>query len=180
MIKRFVPILLLFGCTKEIDTYVPQKNYTFEINGIVNQNGIGSLPKDNNGYYHLKLDPTKNQTVHRVNGTFLINGLEPTPAEKIEWESNLYWLLRRNDTIATITKSYINYYTGKYTIIQLPPMIASKDELVPTINSSSYSGTKGEFNIMIAPIYNMKGDTMVIKATNYSSKLFRIEKIVLE
>ena len=33
---------------------------------------------------------------------------------------------------------------------------------------------------MIAPIYRMKGDTMIIKASNYSSKLFIVEKIVLE
>jgi hypothetical protein len=180
MIKKLIPILFLFSCTKEADTFIPQKNYSMKINGIVNQNGIGSLPRDNNGYIHLKLDPTKNQTVHRVNGTILVNGSTPTPSEKIEWESNLYWTLKRNDTIAIITKSYINYYTGKFTIVQLPPMIASKDELVPTINPSSYSGTNGEFNIMIAPIYRMKGDTMIIKASNYSSKLFTTEKIVLD
>jgi len=160
MIKKLIPILFLFGCTKDIDIPIPTKTYTLEINGVVNQNGIGSLPKDANGYYHLKLDKTKNQTVHRVNGRILV--------------------LRRNDTIATITKTYINYFTGQYQIVKLPPLIASKDELVPTINSSSYSGSKGEINTMIAPIYNMKGDTMVIKVSNYSSKLFILEKIVLE
>lgn len=178
--KRLIPLLFLVGCTKDVETPSPQKTYTLKINGVMNQNGIGSLPKDNNGYYHLKLDKTKNQTVHRVNGVILVNGKEPYPAEKVEWESNLYWLLRRNDTIATITKTYINYFTGQYQIVKLPPLIASKDELVPTINSSSYSGSKGEINTMIAPIYRMKGDTMIIKASNYSSKLFIVEKIVLE
>ena len=178
--KRLIPILFLFGCTKDVDIPIPTKTYTLQINGVMNQNGMGSLPKDTNGYYHLKLDKTKNQTVHRVNGTILINGKEPYPAEKVEWESNLYWILRRNDTVATITKTYINYFTGQYQIVQLPPLIASKDELVPTINSSSYSGDNGEINTMIAPIYNMKGDTLVIKASNYSSKLFIIKKIVLE
>jgi hypothetical protein len=178
--KRFIPILFLFGCTKDIEIPIPPKTYTLEINGVMNQNGIGSLPKDVNGYYHLKLDRTKNQTVHRVTGRILVNGIEPYPSEKVEWESNLYWLLRRNDTIATITKTYINYFTGQYQIVQLPPLIASKDELVPTINSSSYSGDNGEINTMIAPIYKMKGDTMIIKVSNYSSKLFILEKIVLE
>jgi len=172
--KRFIPILFLFGCTKDVEIPIPTKTYTLEIKGIMNQNGIGSIPKDVNGYYHLKLDRTKNQTVHRVNGK------EPYPPEKVEWESNLYWVLKRNDTVATITKTYINYFTGQYQIVQLPPLIASKDELVPTINSSSYSGSKGEINTMIAPIYNMKGDTMIIKVSNYSSKLFILEKIVLE
>jgi hypothetical protein len=178
--KRLIPILFLFGCTKDVEIPIPKKTYTLEINGVLNQNGIEYLPKDVNGYYHLKLDRTKNQTVHRVNGRILVNGKEPYPSEKVEWESNLYWLLRRNDTIATITKTYINYFTGQYQIVQLPPLIASKDELVPTINSSSYSGDNGEINTMIAPIYNMKGDTLVIKASNYSSKLFIIKKIVLE
>jgi hypothetical protein len=178
--KRFIPILFLFGCAKDIEIPIPPKTYTLEINGVMNQNGIGSLPKDVNGYYHLKLDRTKNQTVHRVTGRILVNGIEPYPSEKVEWESNLYWLLRRNDTIATITKTYINYFTGQYQIVQLPPLIASKDELVPTINSSSYSGDNGEINTMIAPIYKMKGDTMIIKVSNYSSKLFILEKIVLE
>ena len=171
--------LLLLGCSKD-DIPTPKKEYTLTIDSVLTQSGMSALPLDGNGYYHLKLDATKNQTVHRITGRILINGSEPTPAEKIEWESNLYWLLRRNDTIATITKSYINYYTGKYTIVQLPPMIASKDELVPTINASSYSGTKGEFNTMIAPIYRMKGDTMIVKASNYTSNLFYFTKIILD
>ena len=171
--------LLLLGCSKD-DVILPQRQYTLSIDSVLTQSGMKSIPKDVNGYYHLKLDQTKNQTVHRITGRILVNGKEPTPSEKIEWESNLFWHLKRNDTIATITKSYINYFTGQYTIVKLPPMIASKDELVPTINASSYSGTKGEFNTMIAPIYSMKGDTMIIKASNYSSKLFDIKKIVLE
>jgi hypothetical protein len=71
--KRFIPILFLFGCTKDVEIPIPAKTYTLEIKGVMNQNGIGSIPKDANGYYHLKLDRTKNQTVHRVNGTILVN-----------------------------------------------------------------------------------------------------------
>jgi hypothetical protein len=59
-------------------------------------------------------------------------------------------------------------------------MIASKDELVPTINKASYSGTSGEINTVIAPISEMKGDTMVIKAFNYNAKKTIYTKIVLE
>lgn len=171
--------VLLIGCSKD-DIVLPKQEYTMTIDSILTQSGMSSLPLDGNGYYHLKLDNTKNQTIHRITGRILLNGNQPNPSEKIEWESNLYWVLQRNDTIATITKSYINYFTGQYTIVKLPPMISSKDELVPTINASSYSGTKGEFNTMIAPIYRMKGDTMIVKASNYTSKLFSIKKIVLE
>lgn len=43
------------------------------------------LPQDDNGYYHLILDRSKNQTLHNIYG-----GIEPAIAYKrFEWESNL-------------------------------------------------------------------------------------------
>jgi hypothetical protein len=59
-------------------------------------------------------------------------------------------------------------------------MIVSKDELVPTINKVSYSGTNGEVNTIIAPISEMKGDTMVIKAFNYNAKKTIYTKVILD
>ena len=178
--KKLIPLLILFAaCTKE-DTIVPQKNYTFSIDSVLTQTGTKSLAIDANGYYHLKLIPNANQQTYRVTGKILVNGKEPIPAENIEWENNLYWWIRKRDTAAYITKSYINYYTGQYTIIKLPPMIVSKDELVPTINKSSYSANKGEINTIIAPISEMKGDTMVIKAFNYNAKKTIYTKVILE
>jgi hypothetical protein len=88
--------------------------------------------------------------------------------------------LRRGDTTATITQAYVNYFTGQFTIVKLPPLIANKDELVPTTNASSYSGTAGEINNVIAPIREMIGDTMVLKASHYTSKKVIYTKIVLE
>jgi hypothetical protein len=177
--KRIIPFLFLFTtCTKE-DSIVPQKNYTFSIDSVLTQSGTKSLVIDANGFYHLKLIPNANQQPYRVTGRILVNGKEPIPAENIEWESNLFWWIRRGDVVAYITKSYINYYTGQYTIVNLPPMIASKDELVPTINKASYSGTKGEINTIISPISEMKGDTMVIKAFNYNAKKTIYTKVIL-
>ena len=178
--KRLIPLLILFSaCTKD-DIVVPQKNYTFTIDSVLTQSGTKSLPIDANGFYHLKLIPNSNQQPHRITGRILVNGKEPYPIENIEWESNLYWWIRKGNTIAYITKSYINYYTGQYTIVSLPPMIASKDELVPTINKASYSGTNGEINTIIAPISEMKGDTMVVKTFSYGAKKTIYTKIVLE
>jgi hypothetical protein len=178
--KRIIPFLFLFTtCTKE-DSIVPQKNYTFSIDSVLTQSGTKSLVIDANGFYHLKLIPNANQQPYRVTGRILVNGKEPIPAENIEWESNLFWWIRRGDVVAYITKSYINYYTGQYTIVNLPPMIASKDELVPTINKASYSGTKGEINTIISPISEMKGDTMVIKAFNYNAKKTIYTKVILD
>ena len=178
--KRLIPLLILFSACSKDDVIVPQKNYTFSVDSVLTQDGTKSLPIDANGFYHLKLIPNANQQPYRVTGRILVNGKEPIPAENIEWESNLYWWIRKGNTIAYISKSYINYFTGQYTIISLPPMIASKDELVPTINKASYSGTKGEINTVIAPISEMKGDTMVIKAFNYNAKKTIYTKIVLE
>jgi hypothetical protein len=178
--KRLIPLLILFAaCTKE-DEYIPQKEYTFTIDSVLTQTGLRSLPKDQNGLYHLKINSVGTSQSHRVTGRILVNGKEPYPSEKISFESNLYWWLRRGDTTATITQAYINYFTGQFTIVNLPPLLANKDELVPTTNKSSYSGTGGEINTVIAPIREMRGDTLVLKASHYTSKKTIYTKIVLE
>jgi hypothetical protein len=183
--KKLIPLLILFSaCTKE-DVPIPQKNYTFSVDSVLTREGTQSLAKDNNGNYHLKLfgnllPLSTSQQTHRVTGRILVNGKQPYPAEKIEWESNLFWYIQKGDTIARITKSYINYYTGQYTIVNLPPLISSMKELVPTTNPASYSGTNGEINTMIAPIKNMIGDTIILKATHYESKKTIYTKIILE
>jgi hypothetical protein len=178
--KKLIPLLILFSACRKEDLPVPIKNYTLSIDSVLNQSGKNSLPKDANGYYHLKLIPNSNQQPHRITGRILVNGNEPYPIEKIEFESNLYWWLRRGDTTAYITHAYVNYFNGQYTIVNLPPMIASKDELVPTINKSVYSGTNGEINTIIAPISEMKGDTMIVKTSHFASKKIIFTKIVLE
>jgi hypothetical protein len=179
-VKKLIPLLILFSaCTKE-DEYIPQKEYTFTIDSVLTQNGLRSLPKDQNGLYHLKITSIGTPQSHRVTGRILVNGREPYPNEKISFESNLYWWLRQGDTTATITQAYVNYFTGQFTIVNLPPLIANKDELVPTANKSTYSGKGGEINTMIAPIREMIGDTLVLKASHYTSKKEIYTKIVLE
>ena len=178
--KKLIPLLILFSaCTKE-DEYIPQNEYTFTIDSVLTQNGLRSLPKDQNGLYHLKITTIGTPQSHRVTGRILVNGKEPYPNEKISFESNLYWWLRKGDTTATITQAYVNYFTGQYTIVNLPSMIANKDELLPTSNKSSYSGKGGEVNTMIAPIREMIGDTLVLKSSHYTSKKEIYTKIVLE
>ena len=178
--KKLIPLLILFSaCTKD-EVIVPQKQYTFTIDSVLTQTGLRSLPKDQNGLYHLKITTVGSSQSHRVVGRILVNGKEPYPNEKISFESNLYWWLRQGDTTATITQSYVNYFTGQYTIVNLPPMIAGKDELVPTTNGSSYSGKDGLVNNMIAPIREMIGDTLVLKATHTPSNKTIYTKIVIE
>jgi hypothetical protein len=180
--KKLIPLLFLFSCSKEeIKIIKPIENYTLTIDSVLTQTGMQSLPKDVNGYYHLKLiSGYSNQQTHRITGRILLNGKEPIPLQKINWESNLFWALRRGDTLATIGLSYVNYYTGQFTVVKLPPFIAQQNEMIPTINSASYNGTNGEINTMIAPVKEMKGDTMIIKATHSLSKTIIYTKIVLE
>ena len=175
-----VSSVFLFSCLEKEESLEPQQNYKISVDSVLTQTGKQSLPKDSKGLYHLKLLRSPKQQPYRLTGRILLNGKEPIPAELISWESNLYWWLRKGDTTAYITKSYINYFTGQFTIVNLPPMIASKDELVPTTNAMAYTGTNGSINNMIAPISDMIGDTLVLKTTHSISKQIIFTKIVLE
>lgn len=167
--RLLIVILLLGSCTKE--------QYIEDIVSIPPTLELdGRLPIDENGYYHLVLDSLRNQTIHRISGKVL-NTTEPT---KVSWSSNLYWWLRDGDTIANITKTYINYFTGELTYVNLPPLINWKDALVPTINPSSYVDDNNEINTMIAPIYRMKNDTLVVECRVNEWDIIKNIKIVLE
>jgi hypothetical protein len=171
-------LLVLWGCYL-VEGVEPVYEYELSIGGILEQDGRSVLPKDENGYYRLKLI-RNNQQPHRITGTIKENGKEPRYSQLLEWESNLYWWIREGDTVANITKTYINIFTGEFTVIQLPPLVSNKDAVVPTINRSSYNGSGGEFNTIIAPIREMVGDTMIVKVTHTESKKYQILNIVLE
>lgn len=172
---------MCIGCS--VVTFEPEHVYTkydLYITGVLEPSGKYILPIDSNRYYHLRLDRGKLQTIRRVTGVITANGITPYPPEKIEWKSNLYWWLLRGDTVAQITKTYFNPYTGQLQQVKLPPLLASIDELVPTVNCCSYSSDGGEINTMIAPINTMVGDTLIIEAYHNESKLSKSIKIVLE
>ncbi len=157
------------------------KKYSLQIDSALDVYGKKSLPKDDSGYYHMKLYPNTNQTFSRVVGKILVNGKPPlTPRQYVEWENNLNWYIQPGDTLIKITKSYINYFTGQFTVVQLPPLLANSVSLVKTTNSTSINAEDGTINNMIAPIYKMKGDTMILKAYHTESKLSAFIKIVLE
>ena len=195
----FASTLLLIGCdNSDIEIVYPQpptppviksigtnnesKNiYKIIIDSVLTTDGYQSLQKDLNGYYHLKLLNKIGQQSHRITGRIFVNDKIPKPVEKVEWESNLYWYIEKGQTIASITKTYINFLTGQYTIINLPNLIANQTTLVPTINPASYSNpSSGTINTIISPIGKMIGDTMVVKTYHYESKIILYTKIVLE
>jgi len=167
-ILPFLGIMALMACNKDIVTPIPQTHtITFTIDSALSSNGKQSLLLDNNGFYHLVLSVTSNQTLSRITGKFLVDGKPnqiPSPVTgRIEWSSSHYWLLKAGDKVGSIVKTYFNPYTGQLQTSQLPILINQKDELIPVVNGTSQLGYfSGEVNTMNAPINKMKGDTITI------------------
>ena len=170
--KRSFYILVLsvfsFSCSNEDFIIDNGESIKLEFLEGLNDDPNFKLPKDSNGYYYLTLDG-EGQTNWRISVRLTRNG-EPVYSsyngyqQKLEWSSNLYWWLLKGDVVANITKSYFNYYTGEYTYSNLPPLLNWKEQLVETINSSSYTDDKtGIGNTVIGPIQEMLGDTIMIK-----------------
>ena len=169
-LKFYILIIITSSCSQGDIIIDNGEGITIEFIDGLNDDPRYQLSKDNNGFYELILNPYSNQTPQRITGKLLRNG-EPLEdswsgdqPKKVNWESNLYWWLLEGDTVANITQTYINEFTGELDYINLPPLINWRDVLVPTINSSSYTEQEtGIVNTVIAPIYEMKGDTMKIK-----------------
>lgn len=172
-VNRFIIlsfIVVFYSCNKEGLIIDNGEGITIEFLEGLNDNPQYQLTKDSNGYYEMELDRTKNQTIQRITGRLLRNGVpvedisSGSQSKKVSFSSNLYWWLLEGDVVANITYTYINTFTGELTYVNLPPLINWQDVLVPTINSSSYSNSEtGVFNTVIAPINEMVGDTMKIK-----------------
>ena len=90
----------------------------------------------------------------------------------------MYWNLVKGDTIATITKTYLNYYTGQFEVVKLPPLVSNVNALVPTINKACYNSADGSINTVNAPKWEMRGDTMTV-AVRYGS-ILKTERIILK
>ena len=169
-INSLFTLILIFSCSKNDVITDTGDGITIEFLDGLNDNPTYQLSKDSNGFYILTLDRSKNQTIQRITGKLLrnespIEDLWSGPqSKKVKWESNLYWWLLEGETVANITKTYLNLFTGELVYINLPPLINWEDVIVPTINKSSYSNTEtGIVNTVIAPIQEMIGDTMKIK-----------------
>jgi hypothetical protein len=180
MKKGLLIILIstLFGCTKEGDGNWQYAGFLMP-NPKIEMSIDSRLPKDANGYSYFKLYSSETQNIHTISGSIRINGKVPdNPRVKVEWENNLYWNLVKGDTIATITKTYLNYYTGQFEVVKLPPLVSNVNALVPTINKVCYNSADGSINTVIAPKWEMRGDTMTIVARIGS--ITKVEKIILK
>jgi hypothetical protein len=135
------------------------------------------LPKDQNGYSIFNLYSTQTQNIHTISGSIRVNGRIPNePREKVEWESSHYWTLKVGDTIGTI---YRRTWRGLgWQIVDSIKVTNLKQSEVPTINSVCYNSADGTINTVIAPMWNMKGDTMTIVAR--SNGVVKVERIILK
>jgi len=144
----------LTSCTTEDDITIPD-NYTMELDG--------RLDTTNEGLYKLELNSTDNsiQTIHRITGKILNHGEEPLYPQLVNWESSHQWTL--NDTAYVFIRRTINVL-GDWVDVDTTYVTGFAGTIVPTINEFSYSGTVGEINTVIAPIDEMVGDTLIVKA----------------
>ncbi len=167
MKKFLLFVIFIAGCNKVdiINNEINDIKLEF-IDGL-NDDSSFQLKKNSEGFYELSLNKYSNQTIQRITARLtkndfpIIDNYGNTEPKLIEWESNLYWWLKEGDTVAQITKTYFNKYTGEITYTNLPPLINWQNVLIPTINPTSYTNVEtGLTNTVIAPIRKMNGDTL--------------------
>ncbi len=158
----------LMGCNKD-GFLQPKRDIEMSIDS--------KLPKDQNGYSVFSLYSTETQNIHTITGSIRVNGKIPNePREKIEWESSHSWILKYGETIGTI---YRRQWRGLgWQIVDSIKVVNLKTSQVPTINSACYNSADGSINTVIAPMWNMKGDTMTIVAR--CGNVVKVEKIILK
>ena len=161
-------MILVSSCTKD-GFLQPKRNIEMTIDS--------KLPKDQNGYSVFQLYATETQNIHTISGSIRVNGEIPNePREKVEWESSHYWTIKYGDTIGTI---YRRTWRGLgWQIVDSIKVVNLKTSQVPTINSVCYNSADGSINTVIAPMYNMKGDTMTIVAR--IGNVIKTERIILK
>jgi hypothetical protein len=148
-----------------------------EFGGVTELSIDTRLPKDVNGYSVFNLYSQQTQNIHTVSGSVRRNGRIPdNPRQIVQWESSHYWTLKVGDTIGTI---YRRTWRGLgWQIVDSIKVVNLKTSEVPTINPVCYSSADGSINTVIAPMWNMRGDTMTIVAR--SNGVVKVEKIILK
>jgi hypothetical protein len=148
-------------------------NIRFVFDAGLNEDSRFRLEQDFNGFYILNLSNhiSSNQTIQRISvrlldGDLVVYSKSSGNKHQITWESNLFWWIMEGDTVASITRTYFNPFTGVLQYVNLPPLVNWQDELVPTINSVSVTNeNSGRASTVIAPIKEMVGDTMTVTVT---------------
>jgi len=128
----YISLLILCSCEDTIYFEFPEIEYKFNIDGRTYQ--------DNNGYYHLSIDPLETQqTLHRFGAEITNIDKWGLPSQVI-WECNNFWSVDFFNSTANI------------------PIINGTSLADPLLDSV--------FCIM-APVGSMIGDTVQIKGIAY-------------
>jgi hypothetical protein len=166
MFKYFYLLLLfLIGCSDSNALLSPvdeveQDSTSNDTHQVFYYDFDARLDEDDNGFFHLTIDTTNWQTLHRLSG-FISDSATGQPVVncRVEWSSSHYWTL--GDTLGywvrqglTDDLEWVSYDTSY--------VVGFDGQEVPTINPASYSNAEGEVNIMIAPVQSMRGDTMTV------------------
>ena len=170
----FLICLLFISCEDQADKDGNNEN---EIEIVFNLEP--RLDQDNNGYYHLELNTTTFQTLHRLSGHIYGDG-QPLDVVKFYWESSHYWIL--GDTLGYIVNTGLTDQMV-YVSIDTSYIIGFEGFEVPTINSSSYSNSEGEVNTMFGPVWTMRYDTVLVSVgyfTDYTTFESQSIEIVLD
>ena len=147
---------LFIGCENPIESQIPPIIFELDAGLIV----------DSNGYYHLPIDITNWQTLHRLSGRVTREGSdEGVNVIKFGWASNLYWEI--GDTLGYIVNTYLNS-EGVYVSLDTSFVTGFDGMEVPTINEASYSNSDGEINTMFAPVRTMESDTVTVTMYYYN------------
>ncbi len=162
MIRKIVGIITLIGFSLFIGC--EDSNHIEPIEFELSS----GLEVDENGYYHISIDTTRWQTIHRISGNVYRNG-NPVNVIKFGWSGSHYWTL--GDTLGYIIKRgltdgliYVSYDTSYVT--------GFNGYEVPIVNGASYSDEGGEVSTVIAPVKTMRGDTATIFYGYYDNWLY--------
>lgn len=154
--KKLWLLVFLIGCSESLITEI-NPEYQLELNSRLDKV---------DGYYQLQLTDANHQTIHRISGTLLEDNREPYPPKKVTWESSHYWTIEEG--MMFVIRRVIDY-RGQWVNVDTLTIDNYVGQTVPTVNKVSYTGTDGEINTMIAPIWDMLGDTMTVVCQFYNS-----------
>ena len=120
---KFIIYLFLISCSTPTAVDIPElSKVEFKIN----------LPVDDNGYYRLKLNPTENQTLHRIDGKIY----PPVEYKRFEWEANLTFNVWHYTVNTTNIRSYSNKY-GRFSNMIGPVAEMKGDTMVVVVKWDS-------------------------------------------
>jgi len=141
---------VMFTSCEKSEFERPTMDYNFEITGRTYQ--------DQNGYYHLTLrDPgvdLNRQTTHRFGANVTSKDIYDLPA-RVFWGCDVFWALQD-----TMGHTYIEVFN---TTIDSIAIANYGGMTVPIVNGTSYADPNMDSVFcMMAPIWEMKGDTTTI------------------